>query len=475
MADLLKRLRRNGSFLSPRPPERGVPAGGDGLAAPARQGRDRRRRRLADLSVGTKIVGVSLVTALIFATVGAVGLVQNRRLVAQQNLQYQRNVVALSHMTAVREAVSTQQQAVLAHILSDPGFYRDSYARVVADTDRTMDAELAQLDRLDLTSAQRNRLEALQALVPVWRTARDEALQASRLGDRPKATSIVLVRSEAIARALRDRADAFLAQLVDDVADGARQARATSQTTTRLMLALVVAGAVATVALSLLVARTISRPLRQAVDVFASVGRGDFSRRLDVSSRDEVGQMARSLNKTLTAIDHAFTSIRHKALHDSLTGLANRSLFTERVEQALKHAQHGTMVALLLIDLDDFKEVNDRYGHLTGDALLTAVGQRLQQAIRAGDTAARIGGDEFAVLLDDIDTPAEAHAIAERIQRAIHKPVHVGTIPICPQASVGVALWHGHASVDDFLRDADIAMYASKAARDSAADTPDAA
>lgn len=466
MATHLKHVPRHVPHLLQRLLVRGGPGGRAGANAvvSSRAPQGRRPRRFADLRVGAKIVGISLVVASIFATIAAIGLVHSRQLAAQQDYQYRHNVVALSHMSKAREALAAQQQAVLAHVLSDPGFYRESYAQVIADTDNTLTAELGALDELDLTPVKRDRLELVEALLPAWRGARDAALEASRLGDRRRATSILLVRSEAIAQALRTRADAFHADLVEAVAAAAMEAQARSRATAGLMLALLIAGGLVAVTLSVVVARTISRPLRQAVDVLAGVGVGDFSRRLEVSSQDEVGQMARSLNTTLIALDHAFASIRHQALHDSLTGLANRSLFHERVELALHKAERGVMVALLLIDLDDFKAVNDRYGHDAGDALLSAVGRRLQQNVRAGDTAARLGGDELAVLLEGIEGPDEAYDIAERILHAIHRPVTVSKATIHPRASIGVVPWHHHTRVDDFLRDADAAMYAAKTA-----------
>jgi diguanylate cyclase (GGDEF)-like protein/PAS domain S-box-containing protein len=153
----------------------------------------------------------------------------------------------------------------------------------------------------------------------------------------------------------------------------------------------------------------------------------------------------------------------HQAFHDGLTGLANRTLFTERVEHAL--ASIGpTDVAVLFVDLDDFKHVNDSLGHASGDQLLVATAKRLKSCLRPGDTAARFGGDEFAVLLERVTSRDAAAAVAARVIETLHQPFGLQgrTIPI--KASVGVAI--GRRGVDDangLLRNADVAMYAAKA------------
>jgi diguanylate cyclase (GGDEF)-like protein/PAS domain S-box-containing protein len=156
--------------------------------------------------------------------------------------------------------------------------------------------------------------------------------------------------------------------------------------------------------------------------------------------------------------------LRHQAFHDPLTGLANRSLFENRLTQALSIARrNGQVFAVLFLDLDDFKTINDSLGHHRGDDLLRAVAQRIASTLRPVDTAARLGGDEFAVLIDLADDAEMAALVAERIRRAVAAPFEIGDRQLRVTASMGLALSRGVASAEELLRNADMAMYAAKA------------
>jgi diguanylate cyclase (GGDEF)-like protein/PAS domain S-box-containing protein len=153
-----------------------------------------------------------------------------------------------------------------------------------------------------------------------------------------------------------------------------------------------------------------------------------------------------------------------QAFYDGLTGLANRSLFRDRVEHALARGQRErAAVAVLFLDLDHFKHVNDTLGHAAGDNLLQVVAGRLLNATRGADTVARLGGDEFAVLLENAPTEAEARIVAERITNALHAPVVLAQgNSVRVASSIGIARAEGAQTVDDLLRNADVAMYAAK-------------
>ncbi len=159
--------------------------------------------------------------------------------------------------------------------------------------------------------------------------------------------------------------------------------------------------------------------------------------------------------------------LRQQALHDSLTGLPNRALFRDRLAQALQRRASiaDDRCAVLFLDLDDFKDVNDGLGHAVGDALLRVVGERLRSTLRGADTAARLGGDEFAVLIEDAAGVDEVAAIADRIVGAIAGPIALADQEVSMRVSVGVAVSpEGGESVDELLTNADAAMYVAKAA-----------
>ena len=150
-----------------------------------------------------------------------------------------------------------------------------------------------------------------------------------------------------------------------------------------------------------------------------------------------------------------------QALHDPLTGLANRALFTDRLEHALARGRRpGATVAILVIDLDGFKDINDSIGHDAGDDLLTIAGMRLQGYARPGDTVARLGGDEFGVLLEDI-AAAEAVRSAEALLEGLATPIVLRDRDLTPTASIGIAIAAGE-DAETLLRNADTAMYAAK-------------
>ena len=170
-------------------------------------------------------------------------------------------------------------------------------------------------------------------------------------------------------------------------------------------------------------------------------------------------------NKELEALVREVTQL---AMHDALTGLPNRLLFADRAAQALAAARRdGSRPAVLMLDLDRFKEVNDTLGHQHGDLLLRQVAERLSGVLRPGDTVARFGGDEFALLLTDGGSEAGAD-VATRIAQALEAPFHLGDATVGVEASIGIAAAaaaHEEPTLEELLRQADIAMYKAKADR----------
>jgi diguanylate cyclase (GGDEF)-like protein/PAS domain S-box-containing protein len=168
--------------------------------------------------------------------------------------------------------------------------------------------------------------------------------------------------------------------------------------------------------------------------------------------------------RDMTERREAEAKIRFMAYHDNLTGLPNRKLFHDRLVEALGDCRHsGLLLTLLFVDLDDFKPINDTYGHAVGDKLLAAVADRLSDCVRDGDTVARYGGDEFVVLLRDVRAEHDAEVIAEKLLGCLREPFSVEGLELSISASVGGTTSHtGCEDMDTLLRAADSAMYRAK-------------
>ena len=185
--------------------------------------------------------------------------------------------------------------------------------------------------------------------------------------------------------------------------------------------------------------------------------------------RDEAGQIVGTwgTSRDVTAQWEAEQALLHQSLHDGLTGLPNRVLVIDRAEQMLARARrYRTPLAALYLDIDGFKQVNDRFGHATGDELLQAVAARLSGSLREADTPGRLGGDEFVVLLESFPADARPELVAERICAVLAQPFELESLEgraLSVTASVGIAVGP-RASADDLLRDADFALYEAKAA-----------
>jgi diguanylate cyclase (GGDEF)-like protein/PAS domain S-box-containing protein len=187
-----------------------------------------------------------------------------------------------------------------------------------------------------------------------------------------------------------------------------------------------------------------------------------------VAVRSSDGRVIRVAGSLTDVTDRhvAQEQLRQAALHDSLTTLPNRALFMESLEQVLAHSRRrgDRPFATLFIDVDRFKNVNDRFGHLAGDQLLVAVTKRLQACMRSGDVIARLGGDEFTILLNELRHPNEVSVTATRIKEAFTVPFELQGTEVFVTVSIGVALSStGYSHAEDILRDADTAMYRAKA------------
>jgi diguanylate cyclase (GGDEF)-like protein len=213
----------------------------------------------------------------------------------------------------------------------------------------------------------------------------------------------------------------------------------------------------------MLLARRISVPLQGLTALAHRIRGGDYSCAASRDGPDEIAALADSLNHMREGIAAREAQISRLAYEDTLTTLPNRALFQQRVEAALQDG--GGRAAVLLMDLDRFKDINDALGHHVGDRVLQVVASRLRGSLGAGDTVARLGGDEFAVLLAGA---GEAHACdaGRRIAAALEPPIRIGDHAIDVGASIGATLYPAHGvDIGQLLRHADVAMYAAKRGR----------
>jgi diguanylate cyclase (GGDEF)-like protein len=206
------------------------------------------------------------------------------------------------------------------------------------------------------------------------------------------------------------------------------------------------------------------RPVRMLRDSANHLAAGDLDHRVVIDRADELGQLAVSFNTMADAIAGNQRTLSREANYDSLTELANRAAFNTRLEATLARPERRSgSQAVLFVDLDDFKDVNDTMGHAGGDELLRVVAVRLSEAVRPGDLVARLGGDEFALLLDDLLEPGDAFTVAERVLAALAEPVAIGGLSAHVGASIGLAMRQIDSTIDGLMREADVAMYAAKA------------
>jgi diguanylate cyclase (GGDEF)-like protein len=215
---------------------------------------------------------------------------------------------------------------------------------------------------------------------------------------------------------------------------------------------------------SIFTARRVTTPLRGLADAAERLGAGDYATPMQgTQRRDEIGELSQSFERMRTRVADNQAQILRLAFWDSLTGLPNRAQFRDAARQAIGQAPPGSGVAIVMLDLNRFKHVNDVLGYHVGDLLLVKVAERLTgQLLRGGDLVARLSGDEFGILLLDSDA-ALAWSIAQRIERAFDTPLSLQEHQVDMGAGIGVACWPQHAEDGDtLLNRAEVAMYAAK-------------
>ncbi|MBD9392368.1 diguanylate cyclase domain-containing protein [Acidovorax sp. ACV01] len=222
------------------------------------------------------------------------------------------------------------------------------------------------------------------------------------------------------------------------------------------------------------VSRVVTQPLKTMVRATQALTQGRSHDVLPVQREDEVGELARSfqdmeqqISRQMTELNASRDAMAHLAHHDALTGLPNRRMFEQRLAQALELSRRsGRDCALLFVDLDDFKAVNDERGHAVGDLVLQAVARTIVGAVRQADTVARLAGDEFTVLCENVDSEDAALQIAAKLELAFEAPLQIEGQPLPMRASIGVSLFPRDAQdAHTLLASADAAMYRVKQSR----------
>ena len=211
--------------------------------------------------------------------------------------------------------------------------------------------------------------------------------------------------------------------------------------------------------------RWVVQPITALASVMDHVsGSNDYAIRASSQGNDEVGKLVRGFNHMLEEVQHSHVRLERQALNDELTGLPNRRLFSDRLLQVLASAsRQQSMAAVIYMDLDGFKLVNDTLGHSVGDRLLREVADRLRTRVRASDTFARIGGDEFMILAAPIRDPREAALVADALLHQFSMPFSIEEHELTLTASIGISVYpRDGAGAEELVRNADTAMYVAK-------------
>jgi diguanylate cyclase (GGDEF)-like protein len=402
----------------------------------------------------TRRVSAAVATMLLpLVAIAAIGVVTFRSSLGALQEFHKETVEEAGRIDAVRDLLVHTDDVGEAYVETRAASVGDEFAAL----SRRLEQGFHDLARLS-TREERDVARAAGAL---WGTAREDLAFAAKSTEGT---------AEQRLDPFHDHLDAAAAKLGSLLSLNVRQVsaqiaalRGREQAQLFAALATVFMGLIIAGVLARWLRRSITSPLISLEKAAVHFGSDDLSHQIAVRGDDEFARVGSAFNDMAGKLQKGREELRFQALHDSLTGLPNRALFMQHTEHAIARARRRTStLAVLYLDLDDFKAVNDTFGHEAGDELLIAVADRLRKCLRAEDVAARLGGDEFGILLQERDV-AGVNLVVERLSHSFRDSLSIRAGDMTIGVSIGVATSQGNEELDELLRQADVAMYAAKA------------
>ncbi len=437
-------------------------------------------RLFSRFRIGTRLAAMMVLAALVSALLAASGIQglaaanQSLHAVYEDRMKPVRTLGQISQLMLANQHQLQMALAQTASLAARPSLHPDLAARAA----RSIENNVGAIDQLWAAYTASVKEASESALGAEFAQRRDQylreavlpALEALRQLDYPS-TERLATR----ARALYDSASPHIQALIDLQFEQAHAAYQTGvqrhDQTRNLAVGALLASMGLLGFLGLMLIRSIVQPLRQVSGVFRRIANGQLDTPIVVQGKDEISELLSDLQGMQQRLSDNETAIHRLAYFDPLTHLPNRQLLRERMQLALADSRQDSLHrAVLLLDLDHFKNVNDTLGHEVGDQYLVEIAQRLRQTVQAPHAVARIGGDEFVVLAQTLASDAtaalaQAQALAHDILTAVARPCTLAGQPYYGSASIGICLFHNHnTSIQDLLRRADAAMYQAKSA-----------
>ncbi len=392
--------------------------------------------RLRGFSLTTGTAFVVLIALICGLTLNS--LLQLETLGAQIRTMAEHHNRKIDLITQTQVASHVRTDRLLHMVLTDDLFERDAHYMEFNRAGYLVGSGRKALREMGLNAEEQHRFDAQTRLVNTIQTTQEHVVDLLSTERSAEARQVLKLKAVPLQEAFNRQLAGMRNQYQQANLAAQQHAKSTYQRTILLTLAL----GVGTLTLALLIAWNTSRC---------------------------VNRNTRQLREHLDALERSRAALQEEATHDPLTGLANRRLFYDRLQQAIRHAQrYGGKFGILYVDLDRFKDINDHHGHHVGDAVLTEVAKRLTSCIRDSDTVARLGGDEFVVLLEGVQGREDHLAAAIKIEQAINSSADFFGLDVEISASIGQSLYPDDGDKEDvLLRAADAAMYRVKSGCES--------